>query len=81
MSFAFVCDKEDRQSLDDPEHDTVGVMKFCPRCGQSTVAGYMCDTCGHEDIDPADQLAGHGEGKCEPKAMTDGLNAAAGAVA
>lgn len=69
MSFAFVCAKEDEQG---PErtHRTTGVMKICTRCGKQGVAGYWCDEedCGYEDTDPADQLTGHGEGKCEPKA-------------
>lgn len=66
MSLAFVCAKEDEQG---PErtHRTVGVMKRCTRCGKNAVAGYWCEEedCGHEDTDPADQLTGHGEGKCE----------------
>lgn len=67
MSFAFVCNKEDRQSLDDPAHETSFAMRKCPRCQEYAAAGYSCFTCGHEDIDPTDRLAGHGDGKCDIK--------------
>ncbi len=64
----FVCAKEDEQG---PErtHQTATAMKQCRRCGQFAVAGYMCEEegCEHSDIDPDGQLAGHGEGHCEPK--------------
>lgn len=66
MSFAFVCAREDLQYLDDEPHETTGVMRRCDRCTTWAVAGYQCVTCEHEDVDPADQLSGHGPGMCEP---------------
>ena len=66
MSFAFVCAKEDEQG---PErtHKTSIAMKRCPHCRKQAVAGYWCleEGCEHQDVDPDDQLTGHGEGKCE----------------
>ena len=59
----FVCAKEDEDGFG--SHDTIGVMRRCTRCRKHAVAGYSCDTCGHEDVDSPDQLTGHGEGKCE----------------
>jgi hypothetical protein len=65
MSFAFVCAKQDDGAWPEDQHETVGVMRRCPRCDRNAVAGYQCETCEHEDVDPVDQLVGHGEGKCE----------------
>jgi len=66
MNVAFVCAKEDEQG---PErtHETAIAMKRCPRCRKQAVAGYWCmeEGCEHQDVDPDDQLTGHGEGKCE----------------
>lgn len=67
MAIAFVCDKEDRQSSDDPSHVTAFVMRKCSRCDEYSIAGYQCETCEHEDVDEPDSMWGHGEGKCDPK--------------
>lgn len=61
----FVCGKQDDDETDQ-QHQTSFAMVRCTRCGKHAVAGYLCD-CGHEDVDPTDQLTGHGEGHCEPK--------------
>jgi hypothetical protein len=67
MNLAFVCAKEDEQGPD-RTHVTSTVMKQCSRCGKFAVAGYWCEEegCEYEDVDPADKLWGHGEGKCNP---------------
>ena len=65
MNLAFVCAKQDDDAWPDEQHETSMAMKKCRRCQKYAVAGYLCETCGHEDTDPYDQLAGHGEGKCE----------------
>lgn len=66
MNLAFVCAKEDEQG---PErtHETAIAMKRCRRCRKQAVAGYWCmeEGCEHKDVDPDDQLTGHGEGNCE----------------
>lgn len=64
MNFAFECAKQPDGAWPEDQHETVGVMRRCTRCDRNAVAGYQCETCGHEDVDPADQLTGHGEGKC-----------------
>jgi hypothetical protein len=73
VSLMFACAMENEQG---PErtHQTVFVMKRCPRCRKHAVAGYQCDEegCGHEDVDAEDQMWGHGEGKCDPAATEDG---------
>lgn len=69
MSVAFVCAKDD---FGDDVHETTIVMRRCSRCDKHGVAGYECMTCGHEDLDDADRLTGHGEGKCEQVAILDG---------
>lgn len=69
MTFAFVCaNQDDDDDWIDDEHDTTTVMTLCPRCDRPAVAGYICDTCGHEDVEPDDRLTGHGAGRCEPAA-------------
>lgn len=65
MNLAFVCAKQDDDATPDEHHETSFVMKRCTRCDRHGVAGYQCETCGHEDTDPAGSLAGHGEGKCK----------------
>lgn len=69
MGLMFACAMEDEQG---PErtHQTSFVMKECARCGEYAIAGYWCEEegCGHQDVDAQDQIWGHGEGKCEPKA-------------
>lgn len=67
MNLAFVCAKQDDDAWPDELHETAFAMKRCTRCDRFAVAGYLCVTCGHEDTTPADQLAGHGEGKCEAR--------------
>jgi len=66
VSFAFVCAKEHEQGPETP-HRTSIVMTRCPRCKKNAVAGYWCEEegCEHMDTDAEDQLAGHGEGRCE----------------
>jgi hypothetical protein len=71
MNMAFVCAKEDEDDFTNERHTTSFAMVRCPRCGKHAVGGYWCDTCGHTDVDPADQLAGHGEGKCEEPRTED----------
>jgi hypothetical protein len=68
MNLTFVCAKQEEDGWE--THKTVGVMRRCTRCDKNAVAGYWCDTCEHEDVDPADQLTGHGEGKCEMVAVS-----------
>ncbi len=63
MYLAFVCAKEDDEDCIADSHDTAIVMRRCTHCGDHAVAGYTCD-CGHEDLDPADHLSGHGVGNC-----------------
>lgn len=65
MSFAFVCAEQPDDAWPEDHHETVGVLRRCTRCDRNAVAGYICETCGHEDTDPVDRLVGHGEGKCE----------------
>ncbi len=71
LGLAFVCAKEDEQC---PAriHQTSTVMKRCTRCGKRAVAGYWCEEegCEHQDVDPDVQLAGHGEGKCDPEEVS-----------
>lgn len=62
MNIAFVCAMQDEWA--DDHHETIFVMVRCALCDELAVAGYVCETCGHEDVDPADQLWGHGPGKC-----------------
>jgi hypothetical protein len=62
--FAFVCSKQEDDAWPDEEHETSTAMRKCNRCNRYAVAGYICETCGHEDTDPSDQLAGHGPDKC-----------------
>jgi predicted RNA-binding Zn-ribbon protein involved in translation (DUF1610 family) len=57
--FTFVCS----QCNEDAEET---VLRTCPRCKRAAIVGYRCDNCGHEDIDPAGQEWGHGEGFCAP---------------
>lgn len=68
MSFAFVCAKQPEDAWPDEQHTTSTAMVKCSRCGKFAVGGYWCDTCGHTDVDPADQLGGHGLGHCDPPA-------------
>jgi hypothetical protein len=71
MSVMFVCAMEEEQG---PErtHETAVAMVRCSRCGKHAVGGYWCqeEGCEHQDVDPADKLTGHGEGKCEPVEVT-----------
>ncbi len=71
MNLMFACAKEDEQG---PErtHETAIAMVRCSHCGKLAVGGYWCqeEGCEHKDVDPPDQLAGHGEGKCEPAEVT-----------
>lgn len=64
MSFAFVCAQQDEDAWPDEQHTTSTAMVQCKHCGKFAVGGYWCDTCGHQDVDPADQFAGHGVGEC-----------------
>lgn len=68
MSFAFVCAKQDEDAWPDEYHTTSTAMVRCPRCAKYAVAGYWCDTCGHKDVDKADELTGHGPDHCKPSA-------------
>lgn len=69
--FAFVCAREDDDLDHDGPHQTATAMVRCRRCEKYAVGGYMCETCGHSDVDPHDQLAGHGEGHCEPTPVAE----------
>lgn len=66
MNVAFQCAKEEDAAWPEEQHETSFVMRRCTRCDKPAIAGYSCETCGHEDLDPADRLAGHGAGKCQP---------------
>ena len=65
---AFVCAKEHDDEFGDNHHTSFAMVR-CTRCGKHAVGGYWCD-CGHDDVDPADQLTGHGPGHCQPKETT-----------
>jgi hypothetical protein len=67
VSVMFVCAKQDEDAWPEGQHQTSFAMRPCSRCEQFAVAGYICDTCGHEDLDPTDRLVGHGPGKCAQK--------------
>ena len=61
MSVAFVCSEGEKI---DENHATSTAMVKCAHCGKFAVAGYWCDNCDHKDVDPGDNLVGHGPGKC-----------------
>lgn len=63
MYLAFVCAAGEAE---DERHTTSIAMVACTHCGKFAVGGYICDDCDHSDIDPADQLTGHGPGECLP---------------
>ena len=35
------------------------VARFCLTCKRTYLAGYICQHCGHEDVDPGGQEWGH----------------------
>ena len=59
MNLTFVCAKQDDDDWPDEQHKTSLAMVRCAYCREHAVGGYWCDTCGHTDVDPADQLSGH----------------------
>jgi primosomal protein N' len=64
VNLAFVCAKQDYDAWPDEHHNTSIEMVKCAHCGRHAAGGYRCDTCGHTDVDLADQLVGHGAGVC-----------------
>lgn len=48
----FVCERCD-------EGASEVVARFCKECKRSYIAGYICDPCDYEDIDPPGQEWGH----------------------
>lgn len=63
MNLAFVCKVGDDNDEPTSEHPTSIAMVKCSHCGNYAVGGYICD-CGHDDVDPPDQLTRHGLGEC-----------------
>lgn len=72
VAIAFVCAMQDEWS--DDQHETSFRMVRCMFCDEFAVAGYDCLTCGHEDVDPADRMWGHGPGKCVPGGVAGGAS-------